>query len=658
MKCIEIKSLCKNYNNEKILNDVNLSIECGTIYSLIGPSGCGKTTLISCLLGMQKFHSGGIRIFNHQVEFENTTKFAHLIGFMPQTISLASNLSVKEILKYFANLHQLENEKFDKSFENVRKMLELPSDDSIIQELSGGEQRRVSLAVAIIHNPKILILDEPTVGLDILLCDRIWKFLKKQTEEKHFTVFMTTHYLNEAAKADRCGFMRNGFIIVEDNASKITRNLNVSSLDEAFLMICQKKEILRICDKQEINVNEEKFEIHEDKKWIRLKVIIGLIAFEIHRLKRQPVEIFWIFFAIIFQYCVFSNVIGTIPSNFKLGVVKSNYYNCNSTEIIFCNESEIFCEFFNQIDGIEMINYGNYEKSYDDFKKSEIFGIIKIPENFTNLIIENEENLTIPFEILLDNSKFPLLLFMQQKLQKAFQKSIENLSKTCNIKNNLLIKPIKIEEEMFAPLTFETKNYQSVINAVLMPFPAIVLFSSLTFTQSRREGVWNRTILSGVKITEIIIANLIECLIIAAAYSVQIIFSLKVLIEIEIIGNLGLTLFIIFINIIVGFLFGFIIAIFYSKFEIAVGMASLITFIIIPTSGILWPLEGASPIIKPFCYALPLSMVGESLRNVILKGLEIQHPLVYKGILSSGLWIILSLFLSFFGLKFKKFSTE
>jgi ABC-type multidrug transport system ATPase subunit len=204
---------------------------------LVGASGCGKTTLFNCILGMYKIDGGEIKIFNKKVEASN---FQHVIGYMPQKTSLVPELTILEMLHYFANMQLMKRAAFEDRFAMISELLELPAGNSMIRNLSGGEQRRLSLAVAIIHDPLLLILDKPTVGLDFELCDKIWKFLHRQSSEKGLTVLITTHYLSAAAKAHRCGFMRNGVLIAEDEPLRILEHLNAETMDEAFYQLCSK----------------------------------------------------------------------------------------------------------------------------------------------------------------------------------------------------------------------------------------------------------------------------------------------------------------------------------------------------------------------------------------------------------------------------------
>ena len=200
-----------------------------------------------------------IKVLNEKVSHKRLLSCINSIGYMPQETALPTAMSIKETLTFFANISQMDMTTFKERYEMLIELLELKSEDAMIEDLSGGEMRRVSFAVSLIHSPQLLILDEPTVGLDILIVQKIWKFLRQSIElNTNLTILMSTHYPHEAEKADICGLMRNGKLLIASSPKDILQKLNAENLDEASLKLCYKKEEVDIAD---INETEQKCEI-------------------------------------------------------------------------------------------------------------------------------------------------------------------------------------------------------------------------------------------------------------------------------------------------------------------------------------------------------------------------------------------------------------
>jgi ABC-type multidrug transport system ATPase subunit len=206
---------------------------------MIGPSGCGKTTLLSCILGMDHLDQGSIKVLGHENVPNKTLKASRRIGYMPQEMALVGELTVKETVFYFGNIFEMEPKKLKERYKMLRDLLELPPDDLQVGNCSGGEQRRISFAATIIHEPDLLILDEPTVGLEALLRERIWDFLWNITRTTKLSVILTTHYIDEAQKADVVGLMRNGVLLTQDSPRNIMERAGTDRLEDAFVEFCK-----------------------------------------------------------------------------------------------------------------------------------------------------------------------------------------------------------------------------------------------------------------------------------------------------------------------------------------------------------------------------------------------------------------------------------
>lgn len=163
----------------------------------MGSSGCGKTTLLSCVMGMKSLDSGSITVLNESVG-RNISK----IGYMPQEVGMIEEFSIEELINFFGTIYGMNRKLIRSRFKFLTDLLELPCGDKLVKNCSGGQKRRISLAVCMIHQPKILILDEPSVGLDPLLRQKIWDFFEIVTRNSKTTVVITTHYIEEAKQAN------------------------------------------------------------------------------------------------------------------------------------------------------------------------------------------------------------------------------------------------------------------------------------------------------------------------------------------------------------------------------------------------------------------------------------------------------------------------
>ena len=183
VRCSDIEY---GYNTKKpVLCKFNMSVPSSTIYSLLGASSSGKTTLIKIMTGTIKPTGGDVSIFGQPLGSSHCSVPGNGLGYMPQDLALYPNFSIGSTLRYFAQINQMPRDKIAQRIHFLREYLELPDPDRPIWSLSGGQQRRVSLAVALIHSPSLIILDEPTVGIDPVLRKKIWSFLHELKRTGH-----------------------------------------------------------------------------------------------------------------------------------------------------------------------------------------------------------------------------------------------------------------------------------------------------------------------------------------------------------------------------------------------------------------------------------------------------------------------------------------
>jgi ABC-2 type transport system ATP-binding protein len=230
---LQVSDMSKSYGKHQILSDIHFSAEKGQIVGLIGPSGSGKTTLIKLIMGMDLPTSGSVDLLGERVP---KLSLLQQIGYMAQSDALYQDLTGYENLTFFASMF-LMNKKLQK--ERIAYVTDLVQLESALKKrvatYSGGMKRRLSLAIALIQNPQILILDEPTVGIDPELRKSIWKELIRLKVEEQKTILVTTHVMDEAEKCDVLAMIREGRLITSGSPLELKTKYDVTNLEDVFL---------------------------------------------------------------------------------------------------------------------------------------------------------------------------------------------------------------------------------------------------------------------------------------------------------------------------------------------------------------------------------------------------------------------------------------
>ena len=229
---VRIKDLKKSFGRLEALKGLNLEIPEGIIYGLIGPNGSGKTTLIRIILGISPPSAGEVWVLGSLMPNRAVHK---LIGYMPQAESLYKELTLDENLAFFARIYGLWGKNLSQRIDKALELVGLSARrKDLIEELSGGMRRRASLACALLPEPKILVLDEPTVGVDPELRIQFWEHFERLAKEG-ISILVSTHHLDEAWRCQRLGLLREGELLKEGSPDQLSREANAKSLEETFL---------------------------------------------------------------------------------------------------------------------------------------------------------------------------------------------------------------------------------------------------------------------------------------------------------------------------------------------------------------------------------------------------------------------------------------
>ena len=235
---IEIKNLSKHYNNILAVKNINFKINKGSIVGLLGPNGCGKTTTIGMMLGLIKPTSGTVFINGQNIENENNrTKILEKVNFISPYVELPKKLTVEENLKVYGKLYGVNNLQ-DKISDLMKQLNLFEFKKRKTGELSSGQKNRVSLAKALINEPEILLLDEPTASLDPDVGDYIRTYIESFASKKGTTILLASHNMNEVERlCNEVMMMKNGKIIDKDTCSNLINKHGRKNLEETFLKI-------------------------------------------------------------------------------------------------------------------------------------------------------------------------------------------------------------------------------------------------------------------------------------------------------------------------------------------------------------------------------------------------------------------------------------
>lgn len=240
MEAIQIKNLTKRYKDVTAVDDLSLTVAHGELFSLLGVNGAGKTTTIKMLSCLVSPTSGDAFMLGKSI-LTDSSAVKSIIAVSPQETAIAPGLSVLENLELMCGVHGFSREKQQRKIREITELLGL---QSVLQrragKLSGGWQRRLSVAMALISEPRILFLDEPTLGLDVLARAELWELIRSLKE--NITIILTTHYMEEAeALSDRIAIMKEGRLIACDTAEALKKIAGADRFEDAFIRIVREE---------------------------------------------------------------------------------------------------------------------------------------------------------------------------------------------------------------------------------------------------------------------------------------------------------------------------------------------------------------------------------------------------------------------------------
>ncbi|WAR05285.1 ABCGK-like protein [Mya arenaria] len=623
------RQITKSYGKLQVLNSLNINVPRGCIYGLLGPSGCGKTTLLRSVLGRLQVDSGHVVVLGDKPGAHGHKVPGSMVGYMPQETALFVDLTIAETLQYYGRLHKMTSQLIQTRSDFLVEFLSLPDKHRLVSQLSGGQMRRVSFCVALLHEPELLILDEPTVGVDPLLRERIWDHLINITSHtgNQTTIILTTHYIEEAKQADKVGFMRYGRILAEEEPLKAIERFNMTSLENVFLRLCEED-----CEgtlpeprlprneysKTSLNTEDEdnvKPVIDDDDEPL-LDVTMGgdlepplpahRFAFPIGLPSANNIFAQFLLFQFMLplvEIVLFCLCIGNDPFGLHLSIVNED-------------TGPLGAAFLSHLDNHSIDNYTGRgcAEAYHSVKQGESWGVIHISENFsTDLQIRFLGGMNISDSVIngssvkiqMDSTNEQIAIVLIKKITDGFEAFAGETLKAFGKNPKLASLPILMEKSVYGNQDATFTEFMAPGVMISVTFFLATGLTTLVFVMDKKMGLLDRCLASGMVSFEIMLAHMVTQMLIVV---VQVAVLLSVALLIFKVPCLGPLIWVILLLLIQGFL----------------GMAL----------GVLY-----SAICSDENSAIQLAL-GSYFPLLLISGLDITYYMVWRGYLVSSGWCV------------------
>ena len=368
---IEATNLTMKFGDFIAVDNVSFQINQGEIFGFLGSNGCGKTTTMKMLTGLLVPTHGNVKLFGNSI-IDNNLEMRKDVGYMTQAFSLYNELSIKQNLLLHAQLYQIESKLIGARVEEMLERFYIKQyEESLAQDLPLGIKQRLSLAVAVIHKPKMLILDEPTSGVDPISRDMFWNFLIDLAREDGVTIFISTHFMNEGERCDRVSLMHQGKVLASDTPKALALSKDKNNLEEAFV-----EYLHSAMDKEEHadkTIAIEKSKYKENSGFFSPLRFFGYACRESLELIRDPIRLVFALLGTIILMFVMGYGISMDVEDLKFCVLDNDQSPQSREYIEYISGSRYF---------LQQENLVSYSHLDEKMKSGEIAIAIEIPPNF------------------------------------------------------------------------------------------------------------------------------------------------------------------------------------------------------------------------------------------------------------------------------------
>lgn len=650
---VVVRGAYKRYGlRSTVLRGLNMTVARGTIYAFLGPSGCGKTTLLSCIVGRKRLDAG---------EIYTGVKYRSQVGYMPQELALMKEFSISETLAYYACLHGLTKKELKKRKDELFKFLELPPESQRIDQLSGGQQRRVSLCVALIHNPELLILDEPTVGVDPVLSHSIWQHLLQMSSFGEKTIVVTTHYIEEARQAHKVGMMRGGILLAEGEPKALMNKFGSDTLEGVFLQLSQKQAAHNVdIDNNQIftdypNPPKKPKPPITGKSQFVFHHFIAHILKNLYWMRRNKSILAFLLLLPIVQCTLFDMTVGRDPLGLRVGIVNDELLHGRSDCYFMHNEScpvsyPASCRYMDALEKKQMrlIVYDDIESARAAAEHNHIWGFMHISQNYTEALHERISLNTHTSDIALSNSEVDVWMDMSNQyignllrrdMYFAYMEFLEELYKDCDWPEQASRIPIAFNKAIYGSIYPSFSDFAVPAVLQLFEFYLPMMFTVGAILMEKREGLLERNLISGLTLPEQMIGHAVVAFGILALQTLFMMVVLFVIFDNVIEGSIVLALTLLFLVGFSGMCYGYLVSVLCDTDQAATYMGLGSFFPLAMLSGMIWPYQGMHYLLRAIGWFLPLTLTTEAFRSISTRAWSISHPVVYAGFISVIGWI-------------------
>ncbi|AWP14696.1 putative ABC transporter G family member 23-like [Scophthalmus maximus] len=665
---IRCRDVCRSYGKLKVLSDLNLTVPQGHIYGLLGPSGCGKTTLLKCIVGTLKISRGHITVLGKPPAYPGHEVPGRMVGYMPQELALYHEFTISDTLTFFGRIHGLTWKETRARVDFLIDFLALPQKQSLVRNLSGGQRRRVSLGAALLQNPELLILDEPTVGVDPVLRAKIWQHLVEIVRTGKVSVIITTHYIEEARQANVVGLMRNGHLLAEGHPEavmkqhsatfhKLRSSVGGKNWDiQTFLWVCVKifeikhysvceAEVKHLYVKYEYVfttivpccVRPADWKVRARHLLPRWRNIAALMIKTLVRMKRMPGcvrdvavvnadSLCFQFLLPVIQVSLICLCVGGDPQGIQVAVVNN--------ETSASGYSQSLLSFLDNA-SVQQVHLSHAE-AFDGIYNGEYWGVIGFGKNFTSYLTKRMLQQKVSREVVdggsvhvwLDLTNQQIAIMLQKKLHEAFQAFVDNKMGSMSY---LVALPIKFEEPIYGSENTDFTTFVTPGAVLSITFYLAVGLTALSFVLERKEGLLDRCWVAGVSSMETMLAHLFSQLFVISVQILLLLLFILLVFKIPNEGSLTLVIILIVLQGVTGISFGLVISAAIDDEQSANQAALGVFYPNLILSGIIWPVECIPYPLRYLSLALPQTYASEALRCIMYRGWGLSRMMVWRG---------------------------